>query len=117
MWEIVNHTNAVLGPIALIQVIQPFAGKTFTAEAIPDVTLPYLLAVLDAACDAGFLFDAVVASATGACLLISRIRATEATVHSTGSNQRRLDHLCLCRPYQCQVRILQRKSCVNTAAR
>jgi hypothetical protein len=94
--EIVNHTHSVLGSITLIQVIQPVARKPVTAEAVPAFTLPYLLTVLDSACDAGFWFDAVVASATGACLLISCICATETTVHSTGSNQRRSDHICLC---------------------
>ena len=52
--EIVNHTHAILGPIALIQVIQPVARKAVTAEAILDVTLFYLLTVLDSACDAAF---------------------------------------------------------------
>ena len=94
--EIVNHTHCILGSIALIQVIQPVARKPVTAEAVPDFTLPYLLTVLDSAGDAGFWFDAVVASATGACLLISCICDTETTVHSTGSNQRRSDHICLC---------------------
>jgi hypothetical protein len=94
--EIVNHTHTILGSIALIQVIQPVARKPVAAEAVPDFTLLYLLAVLDQAGDAGYWFDAVVASATGACLLISCICATEATVHSTGSNQRRSDRICLC---------------------
>ena len=94
--EILDHTHAILGPITLIQVIQPVARKPVATEAVPDFIVPYLLTVLDSACDAGFWFDAVVASATGACLLISCMCDTEATVHSTGSNQRRSDHTCLC---------------------
>jgi hypothetical protein len=96
MREIVNHTHSILRSITLIQVIQPVARKPVTTEAVPDLTLPYLLTVLDSACDAGFWFDAVIVSATGACPLISCISATEAAVHSTGSNQRRSDHICLC---------------------
>ena len=94
--EIVNHTHSILGSITLIQVIQPVARKPVTAEAVLDFTLPYLFTVLDSACDAGFWFDAVVASATGACLLIPSISATETAVHSTGGNQRRSDRICLC---------------------
>jgi hypothetical protein len=92
--EIVNHTHAIRGSITLIQVIQPVARKPVTAEAVPDFTWHHLLAVLDSAGDAGYWFNAVVASATGACLLISCISATETTVHSTGSNQRRSDDMC-----------------------
>ena len=87
--EIVNHTHTILGSIALIQVIQRGARKAVTTEAVPDSTLHYLLTVLDSARDAGFRFDTVVASATGACLYIlyiSYICATEATVHSAGSD-------------------------------
>ena len=94
--EIVNHTHSILGSITLIQVIQPVARKPVTAEAVPDFTLPYLLTDLDSACDAGFCLDAVVASAPGACVLISGISDTEATVHSTGCNQRRWDRVCFC---------------------
>jgi hypothetical protein len=93
--EIVNHAHTILGSIALVQVIQPVAGKPVTAEAVPDVTFLSLLAVLDSAGDAGFWFDAVVASATGAWILISCICDTEATVHATGGNQRRSDRICL----------------------
>jgi len=54
VYEIVDHTNAIPGFIALIQVIQSVARKPATAEAVPDFTSPYLLTVLDAACDADF---------------------------------------------------------------
>ena len=94
--EIVDHTHSILGPITLIQVIQPVARKPVTPEAVPDFTLPHLLTVLDSACGAGFGFDAVVAAATRASVPISCICATETTVHSTGSDQRRSDHICLC---------------------
>jgi hypothetical protein len=103
--ETVDHTHSILGSIALVQVIQPVAGKTFTAEAVPDVTLSYLLAVLDAASDAGFWFDAVISPAAGTCLFIPLIRPTEATVHSAGSNQRRADRVCLCRSSLCHIPI------------
>ena len=94
--KIVDHAHAIFGSIALVQVTELVARKLVTAETVPDFPLPYLLTVLDPACDTGFWFDAVVASATGACLLISCICATEATVHSTGSNQRRSDRTGHC---------------------
>jgi hypothetical protein len=94
--EIVNHTHAIVGSIALIQVIQPVAGKSVTVKAVPGFTLPQLLTGLDPACDAGFWFDAVVATASGACILISCMRDTQATVHSAGCNQRRSHRICLC---------------------
>ena len=94
--EIVDHAHAILGPITLIQMIQPVARKPVAAEAVPDLPMPYLLAVLDSACDTGLWFAAVVASATGACLLISCMCDTETTVHSTGSNQRCSDRIYLC---------------------
>jgi hypothetical protein len=106
--EIVDHAHSIPGPIALIQVIQPVAREPVTAEAVPDLTLPYLLTVLDPARDAGLWFAAVVASAAGACLFISRMRATETTVHSTGSDQRRADRSCLCCFSWRHVPILQR---------
>ena len=93
--EIVDHAHSILGSITLIQVIQPVARKLVTPEAVPDFILPQLFTILDSADDAGFWFDAVVASATGACILISRMRDTEATVHATGGNQRRSDVICL----------------------
>jgi len=37
--EIVNHTHSILGSIALIQVVQPIAGKLITAGAVPDIAL------------------------------------------------------------------------------
>jgi hypothetical protein len=109
--EIVNHTHTILGSIALIQVIQPVARKPVAAEAVPDFTLLYLLAVLDQAGDAGFWFDAVVASATGACLLISCICVTEATIHSAGSDQRCANRICLCRSYLRHV-FIPTKACM-----
>ena len=97
VYEIVNHTHSILDSIALIQVIQPETGKAVTTEAIPGSTLHFFLTVLDSACRASLWFDTVVTSATGACLLISRICATEATVHSTGSDQRRENGICFYR--------------------
>lgn len=95
MREIVNHAHAVFGPISLIQVVQPVAREAVATETVPCFTMRYFSAVLDPACDAGFRLDAVVAPAAGACIFISCIRYTEATVHATGGNQRRLDCICL----------------------
>jgi hypothetical protein len=101
--EIVDHAHTILGPVTFIQVIQPVARKPVTAEAIPCFALYYILTGLDPAYDAGLWFDAVVAPAAGACLLISCIGATEATVHSAGRDQRRLDHISLSWSYWCHV--------------
>jgi hypothetical protein len=95
--EIVNHAHAIFGSIARIQATEPVARKAVAAEAIPGFILPYLLAVLDSARDAGFCFAPVVASTTGARLVLSCICSTEATVHSTGSNQRGSHRMGLCR--------------------
>ena len=52
--KIVDHAHAIFGFIALVQVTELVARKLVTAETVPDFTLPYLLTVLDSACDAGF---------------------------------------------------------------
>jgi hypothetical protein len=97
--KILNHTHTILSSIALIQVVQPIAGKAVTTEAVPDFGVHYLLTILDTARNAGFRFETVVTSATGACLSISYIRATETAVHSAGSDQHRANHVCLYRSY------------------
>ena len=95
--EIVNHTHSILGSITLIQVIQPVAREAVTAEAVPGLTSPHLLTVLDSACGAGFWLGAVVVPATGAGILISDVCVTEPTVHSAGGNQRCRNRVCRCR--------------------
>ena len=97
--KIVDHAHSIPGSIALIQVTQPVARKSVTAEAVPYFPLLYLLTVLDSTRDAGSRFDTVVAPATGACLYIlyiAYIGATEAAVHSAGGDQCRSDRICLC---------------------
>lgn len=94
VFEIVDHAHAVFGPVALIEMIQPVAGKCVTGEAVPGIAVLQLIAGLDPACDTGLWFPAVVAPATGAWLPISRICDTETTVHSTGSDQSRSDLFC-----------------------
>jgi hypothetical protein len=94
IFKIVNHTHDVLGSIAIIQVVQYDTGKAITTEAILDSTFYYFLTILDFARDAGFRFQTVVTSATGACLPISRISTAEAAVHSTGRNQRCSNFIC-----------------------
>ena len=94
--EIVDHAHNILGSIAFIQVIQPVARKRVTFKAVPDVTLTYFLTGLDGTSNTRFWFDAVVTPATRARVLISCICDTETTVHSTGSDQRRSDRICLC---------------------
>jgi hypothetical protein len=84
--EIFNHAHAILGSVPFIQVVHPVARKAVTREAVLDYTVHYLLTVLDSAHDANFRFEAIVASATGAWLLISCICDAEAAIHSAGSD-------------------------------
>jgi len=70
--------------------------KTATAEAVPGFTLSYLLTFPDSAHDDGFCFDAVVASAAGAYILLSGICVAEVAVHPAGSNQCCPDRIRLC---------------------
>jgi hypothetical protein len=109
--QIVDHAHAILGSIALIQMVQPGAGKAFTTEAVPDSALHYHLTVFDSTRDAGFRFDTVVASATKAWFLISCVCAAEAAIHSTGSDQRRSNCIYLYRSSQHHVRI-SAKACI-----
>jgi hypothetical protein len=109
--EIINHTHAILGSIALIQMVQFITRKAVATEAVLDSGFHYIHTVLDTAQDAGLRFDTVVASATGACLLISYICATEATIHSAGSDQRCANRICLCRSYLRHV-FIPTKACM-----
>ena len=85
-FEIADHAHAVLGSITLIQMVQPVAGEAVTSKAVLDFGVHYLLTVLDFAYDAGFRFEAVVTSATGAWFLISCECAAETAIHSAGSD-------------------------------
>ena len=84
--KIANHAHAVLGSITLIQMVQPVAGEAVTTKAVLDFSVHYLLTVLDSTYDAGFRFEAVVTSATGAWFLISCECAAETAIHSAGSD-------------------------------
>jgi hypothetical protein len=95
--EILDHAHAILGSIALIQVFQPVARKAVASKTVFDFTLRYFLAILDSTRDAGFGFDAVVASATGARLLVPSIGHAETAVHAAWSDQRLWDRMGLYR--------------------
>jgi hypothetical protein len=84
--EIGYHTHAILGSIPLIQMVQPEAREAVTRKAVLDFSVHHLLTVLDSTYDAGFRFEGVVTSATGAWFLISCECAAEATIHSAGSD-------------------------------
>jgi hypothetical protein len=45
--EVFDHAHAVLGPITLIQMLQPGARETVTAKAVLGFGVHHLLAVLD----------------------------------------------------------------------
>ena len=88
-FKIVNHAHAIRGSIALVQVRQTSTGKTGTTKAVPDSTLHYLLAVLNATRNTVFRFMVVIHSATRTwfnVFLVSSISTTEITVHTTGGN-------------------------------
>ncbi len=87
--KIINHAHAVLGSIPFIQIFQPGTRKAVTTAAVLSSGVQYFLAVLDSTSDAGFRFDAVIASATGAWILIFYKSAAEAAVHSAGCDQLR----------------------------
>lgn len=93
-FEIIDHTHAILSPIALIQLLQPRAGKAVTTEAIFDAIVRYPLTVLDSTGYTAFQFETVVTSAAWACVFISCICSAEAAVHSAGSDQRRGKCMC-----------------------
>ena len=84
--KIADHAHAIFGSIPLIQMIQPVARKAVTTKAVLDFGVHYLITVLDSTYDAGFRFEAVVTSATGAWFLISCECATETAIHSAGSD-------------------------------
>lgn len=84
--QIFNHAHAIPGSVALIQVVQSGAREAITTEAVLDFGVHHLLTALDPAHDANFRFEAVVTSATGAWVLISRVCDAEAAIHSAGSD-------------------------------
>jgi hypothetical protein len=61
----IDHAHSILGAISLIQMVQPGARKAVPIEAVLGFGVHHLLTVLDSAHNANFLFEAVVASATG----------------------------------------------------
>jgi len=84
--KIADHAHAILGSISFIQMVQPVAGEAVTSKAVLGFGAAHLLTVLDFAFEAGFRFEAVVTSTTGAWFLISRECAAETAIHSTGSD-------------------------------
>jgi len=84
--KVADHAHAILGSITLIQMLQPVAGEAVTIKAVLDFGANQLFAVLNFAYDAGFRFEAVVASAAGASILISCECTAETAIHSTGGD-------------------------------
>jgi hypothetical protein len=82
--KIADHAHAILGFIPLIQMLQPLAGESVTSKAVLGFEVRHLLAVLDFAFYAGFRFEAVVAPAAGASILISCECAAKKAIHSAG---------------------------------
>lgn len=85
--EVLDHAHAVFGPVALIQVEQPVAGKALAAVAVAGLELLPLRAGFDAAGEACLALVAVVAPAAGAGVLLARIRHAEPAVHAAGGDE------------------------------
>ena len=85
--KIGNHTHAVLGAIALIQMLQPVAGEAVAIATESGLARAQLRTVLDPAGEAGFRFAAVVAPAPWAGLFVPGKRPAEAAIHAARGNQ------------------------------
>jgi hypothetical protein len=64
--EIIDHAHAVFGPVALIKMLEPGAGKVITTSAVLGFSVDYLHTRLYFARDTVLRFQVVVASAAGA---------------------------------------------------
>ncbi len=94
--QIIYHAHSILRSVPFVQMVQAGTGKAVTVETVLGVGIHYLLTVLDMARNADFRLETVVASTAGACLSVSHIRETEATVHSAWCDLCRAHHVCLC---------------------
>jgi hypothetical protein len=101
--EILDHAHGILGSIAFIQVFQPIAGKTVTAETEPVFILCHILAFLDSTRGAGFGFDADVTPAAGTWILGSSVGDAKTTIYAAGGDQRRWNRMGLVRPFHHHV--------------
>jgi hypothetical protein len=97
--EIANHAHAIPGSVPLIQMGQSVTREAVTTEAVLDFSVQDPLTIIDSTYDAGFRFEAVLTSATGAWFLIPCVCAAEAAIHSAGGNQLRGNCSCLCRSF------------------
>ncbi len=84
--EILNHTHAILGFIADIQVAQLLARETVTREAVLKLASRSLYTFLNRAIDACFWLETIRTSASRTRVFISHICLAKATVHSAGSD-------------------------------
>ena len=112
-FEIINHTQSILGSVSLIQLLQPGAGETITAIwTIPGFAFSDLFAVSDFACSTVFCLLTLLTidpEATWTCILFSNKSPTEAAVHSTWCNRIcrnrcRLFSACFCHNRSIQFR-------------
>lgn len=91
--EVLDHAHAVPGSVAFVQVIQPATGEGVTVAAVAGFTACDRRAGFDAAGDPGFRLAVVIPATAGTGFLVSGIGNTEATVHATGRDQRRINPL------------------------
>jgi len=85
--EVFNHTHAIPGSVAFVQVAQAGAGKAVATKAVPDFAFRYVIAVLDSADDAGFRFAGVVTPAAGTRIPVPCVSSAQATVHPARCDQ------------------------------
>jgi hypothetical protein len=96
-FKIGDHAHAVLGSIALIQMLEPVARKAVTDKAVFGFVVHQLFAFLDFAFCAGFRFRAIVDPASWAWFPLSSECQAETAIHATRSDQLRGDCDRFCR--------------------
>lgn len=87
VFEIFDHAHAVFGSVAFIELLEPGAGKLFTADAELRFAALYSFAGFYMTYYACFWFVGIVGPAAGASIFFSRIGHAQPAVHPARSNQ------------------------------
>ncbi len=93
VFEILDHAHVVFGPIPLVHVLHPFAGKAVTLKTKLQIPLLKDFAVFDFAPESGDGFVGVFHPATRAGVFVSQVSHAGSAVHSARSDERDFDHL------------------------
>ena len=91
-FEVFDHAHPVFSSIALVNMLDARAGELGTIHAQPRLDVFEILAVLNAATDAGNggLFR-IIPIAAGAVLLLPKISHAESAIHTTGGDEKGSD--------------------------